>query len=66
MFKVLVTDGSDTLLTSLSPLLILEAFGFSPADYSKMPSAQKKENMRDATSRLSSKLASIKINQCYI
>jgi hypothetical protein len=62
----LVTDGSGMLMTSLSSLLILEMFGFSPADYSKMPSEQKKATMRDATSGLSSKLVSLEINQFFL
>ena len=55
----MVTDGIEMLITTLSSPLILETLGFYPADYSKMLAEQKKATMKDATSRLASRLVSV-------
>lgn len=51
-----MTDGLETLAASLSPSMVADAFGFSPKDYSKMELSDKKHAMKEATSKLASKL----------
>jgi hypothetical protein len=46
----------ETLTAALSPDLIKNTFGFSPADYAKMAPDTKKATMKEATNRLAFKL----------
>jgi hypothetical protein len=61
---VLVTDGIETVTATLSPVIIGESFGFSPTDYTKMSTEEKKNTMKEATSKLASKLVKI-LSQKY-
>jgi hypothetical protein len=61
---VLVTDGIETVTATLSPVIIGESFGFNPTDYTKMSTEEKKNTMKEATSKLASKLVKI-LSQKY-
>ena len=60
------TDGTAILIATLATSIIAETFGFTPMDYAKMPTDQKKLTMKEATTKLSSKLVKKTITESLV